>query len=1046
MSPPFYFKSAHDKYVAITEDGTVIANREEIEEDGGETNLGIVLDGVGTTSIQSTMYEKYISANYNGSITFEADNDDSRGPWEKFSIRLGPIGFYLQSCHGKFLSAQDDDSMVWDRTEVGPWECFEGNVPIMLMTSPGNYVCAESNGKLAFNRNAVGPWETWYCCIEDKGQKVTLKSHHGKYLCVEPNGRMRANRDSAPAGGWECFSIVKHDAEGAGDNDFVFQTHHGTILSSNNGEPILCGNASFLSSILSKYYLKSVHGKYIAIQEDGSVVADRDDIVDGDTETSLGISMDILGSTSIQSISNGKYISAQNDGTLICDRDTGDGPWEKIHIRLGPTGFCFQSCHGKYLSAQDDECTMMWDRDTVGSWECFEGIIPVALFASPGCLVTSEKNGHLKFNRHSISSWETWYCCVEEQGQKVTLQNYHGKYLCCNESGEIWANRDDVGPWETFSIVENENDIGNYVLQTAHGTILTATDGSFDPLSVGNPDLVVSCLEANATSALSYVGLAAFHSLSKDHGQYRHQLWNITTGKVVDEVQQTPRDAFPSTEDPPEGHDDWFVDKMYDIICKTTKWCDVLSLSPPDGLFMTKFQEAFAVVNETAKGLDDGNKIIIRCLFGNLPGTPVNCNTLVEKLTENIGEDDISDNLELWVGAWRDGVSWNHAKIIAIDGCYLITGGHNLWDPHYLKSDPVHDLSFELCGNVAIDAHKFANQQWIFIEKHQKGTWVGNLVANALPDCLPTVLPTRVTVTEYPTGKADTFPPPFLRNNDIATQEEEEEEEDAFVPMVTMGRYGSMLGQPNRPSDDAIIAMIDSAQSIIRLALQDLGPPCLPGSQIAIPGCVWPKAYLSALGRAIWSRGVDVEILLSNPGSRPHNLPVTQANYGNGWNCVDVAAELIKTICEQFPDTATIDSDELRQKVTDNLRVCFIRHAHGTQYIESGMTIGMHAKHFIIDDISTYIGSQNLYICDLAEWGVVVDHPDSVNKIMDEYWKPMWEVSYTGEDCNVQDVIDGLEIDRNGADASELSEEDKRLMHQLMAGGQTNIDGIYDEE
>lgn len=43
------------------------------------------------------------------------------------------------------------------------------------------------------------------------------------------------------------------------------------------------------------------------------------------------------------------------------------------------------------------------------------------------------------------------------------------------------------------------------------------------------------------------------------------------------------------------------------------------------------------------------------------------------------------------------------------------------------------------------------------------------------------------------------------------------------VTMITMGRYGTLL-HTDRPSDDAFIAMIDSSQTIIRMALQDLGP------------------------------------------------------------------------------------------------------------------------------------------------------------------------------------------------------------------------------
>lgn len=46
---------------------------------------------------------------------------------------------------------------------------------------------------------------------------------------------------------------------------------------------------------------------------------------------------------------------------------------------------------------------------------------------------------------------------------------------------------------------------------------------------------------------------------------------------------------------------------------------------------------------------------------------------------------------------------------------------------------------------------------------------------------------------------------------------------------------------------------------------------------------VWPLPYMNAMARAMWTKGVDVEIVLSNPGSIPDNLPMTEAQYGNGW-------------------------------------------------------------------------------------------------------------------------------------------------------------------
>jgi len=76
--------------------------------------------------------------------------------------------------------------------------------------------------------------------------------------------------------------------------------------------------------------------------------------------------------------------------------------------------------------------------------------------------------------------------------------------------------------------------------------------------------------------------------------------------------------------------------------------------------------------------------------------------------------------------------------------------------------------------------------------------------------------------------------------------------------------------------------------------------------------------------------------------------------------------------------------------------------------------MALHSKHFIVDDVSTYIGSQNLYMCDLAEWGVIIDSEAEVKKIKEEYFDPMWKDSYTGEDVDVENVMDGLKIDRDG--------------------------------
>ncbi|CAB9512656.1 Inherit from NOG: PLDc [Seminavis robusta] len=504
---------------------------------------------------------------------------------------------------------------------------------------------------------------------------------------------------------------------------------------------------------------------------------------------------------------------------------------------------------------------------------------------------------------------------------------------------------------------------------------------------------------------LSHVGAAAYECLRTVHEDVHHVTWDVTSGKVVGELDQTPKGCFDLEDDPPEGHSDWLPEKMAGIMERTEQWCDVMSLGPPDGKFLECMKQALVKVNARASG---DKPVVFRFLFGNIPGMPVNCGKVLKSLTADLPDDP---SILLWVGAWRNGVSWNHAKIIAVDGRYLHTGGHNLWDPHYLKNCPVHDLSFELEGKVAHAAHLFANDHWKYIEAKQRH-FIGKIV-DLMPDSLPMVLKARVTVSEYPDDEAGEFPPKYKKR--LVPRYTRLPDS---VPLISVGRRGQLHTKDNS-SDDAFVAMIESANTILRLGLQDLGPVCIPKTKLALPGCTWPHTYLESLAKVIWEKGVDVEIVLSNPGSIPGGLSMKDANYGNGWSCVDVAAEIIKKIKKLYPDA---DDDQLRQKVADNLRVCFIRTATGNQWSD-GNSKGMHAKHFIVDDVCCYIGSQNLYVCDLSEWGVIVDDVETTQRIKAEYWDPMWKFSYTGDDVDVQEVMDGLDIDRDGEDPANLSAE-----------------------
>ena len=136
---------------------------------------------------------------------------------------------------------------------------------------------------------------------------------------------------------------------------------------------------------------------------------------------------------------------------------------------------------------------------------------------------------------------------------------------------------------------------------------------------------------------LSHVGQAAYELLRTKHEDHHKQQWNVAHGRVVGDLHQTPRMAWPGPEEGPhdDGHDDWFPEAMADIMKRTQVWCDVCSLGPPDGLFMERFKEALAVIAENAADRPADQPVIVRMMFGNIIGMPVNCNGIIKKLTAN---------------------------------------------------------------------------------------------------------------------------------------------------------------------------------------------------------------------------------------------------------------------------------------------------------------------------------------------------------------------------------------------------------------------------
>jgi len=174
--------------------------------------------------------------------------------------------------------------------------------------------------------------------------------------------------------------------------------------------------------------------------------------------------------------------------------------------------------------------------------------------------------------------------------------------------------------------------------------------------------------------------------------------------------------------DPPKkmcvGHSHELYERMYKLIIEAEHLVEITSLDSFDLVgtldesaspFLSAIRNALTYLAHT------GKEIIVKCHFGSIAGYS-QANEDTKKILEAITRDFksvVDGKVTVYVGTYRYSVdSWNHGKIIVVDGKKLITGGSNYYRNHYLREDPVHDVSIQVSGGPAITAHLYSKTLW----------------------------------------------------------------------------------------------------------------------------------------------------------------------------------------------------------------------------------------------------------------------------------------------------------------------------------------------
>lgn len=162
------------------------------------------------------------------------------------------------------------------------------------------------------------------------------------------------------------------------------------------------------------------------------------------------------------------------------------------------------------------------------------------------------------------------------------------------------------------------------------------------------------------------------------------------------------------------GHSDEHVDLVYRVVSSAESSVDLTSLYPYEGRYLTAI----------GRGLSDAARkknLTVRLLYGADQtgayyfGAYTNPKTYLTTLVGALDKDLTGDQLTIYASTplRRLGtLSWNHAKMIGVDGKRAIVTGFNLKESHYLNERPVHDLGIAVEGSAALGVHAFANELW----------------------------------------------------------------------------------------------------------------------------------------------------------------------------------------------------------------------------------------------------------------------------------------------------------------------------------------------
>ncbi|MFD6878908.1 MULTISPECIES: phospholipase D-like domain-containing protein [unclassified Streptomyces] len=423
------------------------------------------------------------------------------------------------------------------------------------------------------------------------------------------------------------------------------------------------------------------------------------------------------------------------------------------------------------------------------------------------------------------------------------------------------------------------------------------------------------------------------------------------------------------------------LDKTREDISRATQSVDISTLAPfPDGGFQD------AIVAGLKEAAQKGNRLQVRVMVGAAPiyHATVLPSAYRDELVARLGPDAAHITLNVAsMTTSKTAFSWNHSKLLVVDGGSVITGGINSWKEAYLDTaHPVSDVDLALSGPAAGSAGRYLDTLWDWTCRN-KGNWGWSAAWFASSNnagCLAT-LPRPAS----PPAGGDV---PVLAVGGLGVGIRQNDPSSTFRPVLpTAPDTKCGIGLPDRtnadrdydtvnPEESALRALVESATEHIEISQQDVHATCPPLPRYDV------RLY-DALAKKLTS-GVKVRIVVSDPANRG---PIGS----NGYSQIKSLSEVSDALRGRLT-ALTGDEGRAKAAMCGNLQLATFRSADSATWAD-GKPYAQHHKLVSVDDSAFYIGSKNLYPSWLQDFGYIVESPAAARQLASGLLAPQWQYS-----------------------------------------------------